>query len=228
MGWKNTDRWQSSLTVGRSIKTRRWDKTRTNARRFIRELQRIHHSTGIDTHVTVINASWGKVWRVRKAWRAPDARKTFSAAWLPSRNPLRFLGIVIVHQRDSGLRISLYRERNDAAYGAQLFGARPKFSDMIAQTGRLLSRQSYRPCRFPHQSFSKLRTSSRNINFSFTSFSNIITNLSASRVLLSRNSSLICCMFLRLSVCRCHLTFLSAPHSCACKNLIFAFIKKFF
>lgn len=97
--------------------------------------------------------------------------KTFSAAWLPSRNPHRFLGIVIVHPGDSGLCIPLYHERNAAAYLRDSLAYKRIFE--YDRSDRLLSRQSYRLCRLPLLILSrKYEHPSRNIFFS-----NIITKL---------------------------------------------------
>lgn len=51
--------------------------------------------------------------------------KTFSAAWLSTRNPLCFLGIVIVYPGDSRLCISLWVE--GCSLSTRLFGAQTNF-----------------------------------------------------------------------------------------------------
>lgn len=89
--------------------------------------------------------------------------KTFSAAWLSSRNSLRFLGIVIVYPGDSGPRIPLWAERRGLS--ARLFGARTKFPNLITQTrqaglsletilstGRFSPHQSVREMKYAHPS----------------------------------------------------------------------------
>lgn len=118
--------------------------------------------------------------------------KTFSAAWLSSRNSLRFLGIVIVYPGDSGLRISF----TDAAYPAleRIFGfdhSNPP------RAGNLPGANFIELSFFLINPSEKIRASAvYKKNFSFISFferdRKPPRDLSASQVSLSRGSSLIC------------------------------------